>query len=76
MRYELEVRLRVVDRLASQPERSTFELRFDLGRGSAPTPVDLARIEIDVHNAILDLVSKRRTYQLPDVDGFAIQIEP
>jgi hypothetical protein len=76
MRYELEVRLRVVDRLASQPERSTFELRFDLGQGAAPSPLDLARMQVDVHNAIVDLVSKRRTYEITDYDGFAIRIEP
>jgi hypothetical protein len=75
MRYQLQVRLSVVDRLAVEPERSSFELRFDLGRGSAPAPIDLARIEVDVHNAILDLVSKRRTYELPDVDGCGIRIE-
>lgn len=76
MRYELEVRLRVVDRLAEQPERSTFELRFDLGPGARPIAIDLARIEVDVHNAILDLVSKRRTYELPDVDGCGVRLEP
>jgi hypothetical protein len=76
MRYELQVRLSVVDRLARQPERSTFEMRFDLGQGSRPAPVDLARIEVDVHNAILDLVSKRRTYELPDVDGCGLPVEP
>jgi hypothetical protein len=68
MRYELEVRLRVVDHLAGEPERSSLKLRFDLGKGPAPIPSDLARIEVDVHNAIFDLVSKRRTYLLPTLD--------
>jgi hypothetical protein len=76
MRYQLQVRLSVVDRLATDPERSSFELRFDLGRGAAPAAVDLARIEVDVHNAILDLVSKRRTYELPDVDGCGMRLDP
>jgi len=37
---------------------------------------DLARIEIEIHNAILDLVSKRRTYDLPDVAGSGTRPEP
>ncbi len=76
MRYELEIRLRIVDRLAKQPERSTFEMRFDLGEGSRPSPVDIAKIEVDVHNAILDLVSKRRTYELWNEDVSAPPTEP
>ena len=76
MRYELAVRLSVVDRFAPEPERSAFELRFDLGQGARPIAVDLARIEVDVHNAILDIVSKRRAYELPEVDGLGTLAEP
>lgn len=69
MRYELEIRLAVTDAMASIPERASTSLRFNLGRGARPIPADLARIENDVHNAILDLLSKRRTFELPQVDG-------
>jgi hypothetical protein len=75
VRYELEIRLAVTDAMAPTSERASTAMRFNLGRGARPVPADLARIENDVHNAILDLLSKRRTYELPQVDGCGV-IEP